>query len=46
MATTLPNNATNSGEHSRTLQNHDTLTTRKEKKANEGNSDFQEPDKR
>jgi hypothetical protein len=26
MATTLPNSATNSGEHSRTLQNHGTLT--------------------
>jgi hypothetical protein len=32
MATTLPNSATNSGEQSKTLQNHDTLTTRKARK--------------
>jgi hypothetical protein len=32
MATTLPSSATNSGEHSRILQNHDTLTTRKARK--------------
>jgi hypothetical protein len=31
-ATTLPNSATNSGEHSRTLQNHGILTTRKSRK--------------
>jgi hypothetical protein len=30
--TTLPNSATNSGEHSRTLQNHGILTTRKARK--------------
>jgi hypothetical protein len=46
MATTPPSSATNSGEHSRTLQNHGTLTTRKaRKKADEGNGNFQEPDK-
>jgi hypothetical protein len=32
MATTLPNSATNSGDHSKTLQNHGTLTTRKARK--------------
>jgi hypothetical protein len=31
-ATTPPSSATNSGEHSRTLQNHGTLTTRKARK--------------
>jgi hypothetical protein len=31
-ATTLPNSATNSGEHSRTLQNHGIPTTRKARK--------------
>jgi hypothetical protein len=30
--TTLPNSATNSGEHSRTLQNHGILMTRKARK--------------
>jgi hypothetical protein len=31
-ATTPPSSATNSGEHSRTLRSHDTLTTRKARK--------------
>jgi hypothetical protein len=31
--------------HSRILQTHDLLATRRAKKADEGNDDFQEPDK-
>jgi ABC-type metal ion transport system substrate-binding protein len=41
----LPSSAINSGKHSRILQTHGLLTTRRAKKADEGNSDFQEPDK-
>jgi hypothetical protein len=45
-ATTPPSSATNSSEHSRTLQTHCLLTTRRAKKADEGNDDLQEPDKK